>query len=319
MEKPDIVQTKFQKILATVAKAFFWTWLFTISAFVAMTIYGQNNSFFTNYAYIYLGNIGLGVVAFIIAIVAHLISRPRPKQETDALLKTVGLGISGLILLVVLGRIPTSSSGSVNGAKLFASPLPPITTNVTPKPTPTPKAKITTTQPKSPQITCTGPDYKTFQTTEAECIKFRTAWGLSPSATPWPTLAPNKLQTTTTTSTYTPTNYPPCTVYYNILKTTSTYYGMSPEWCASAQKSGTLVSSPIPTPIPTPTPQPTANNHDMCIALDNEWTGIAEDFWANQANIYSSSAEATLALINMSKPYQDALNNLGCGITVRIY
>lgn len=255
MEKPEIVQTKFQKSLAKITKFSFWLWITTMVVFAVFVLYVQKSENLKNVPeWFILGDIALGVFTFTAAITGYYISRPRPAKETKSLLTTLGLGVAGLALLIILGMLP-SSSGSVNGARIFASPLPPITTNLTPQPTPAPNAKTTTTLPKSPQITCTGPDYKTFQTTESECIKFRTAWGLPPSATTWPTSAPNKPQTITT-GTYTQTYYPPCSVYYPILKTTSTYYNMTPEWCSATQKSASSFTS---SPIPTYTPQPTPN------------------------------------------------------------
>lgn len=328
MSDPEIVQTKLQKVLAVIAKVAFWIWIGTMLFFAGMVIYLQKPEHMLALPnWVGLGDIGLGVVAFIVAAVTHLISRPRPKKDTEALFKTLGLGIAGLALLIVLGRLPTnSSSGSVNGAKLFASPLPPITTNATFKPTPTPKAKVTTTQPKSQKITCVGPDYKEFQATAEECAKFRTDWGLSASATPWPTPKPqtttNNQTTTTNNYSYDYNKYPLCTIYYPALHYSETYQYFTKEMCDSSKKSA---ENPFTTPIPTstatpmPTPQPTANNQEMCNSLAAEWQNNKEVFYEQNYNNYSSSAEAIVALVNMMQPYQNALNNLGCNRTLSPY
>ncbi len=262
MDKSEQSQTKFQKFCLKVAKLSFWLWIATMAMFAFFVIYVQMPENFKKIpTWFGLGDILLGVVAFVVAIISYYISRPRPVKDTKSILQTLGVGVAGLSLLIILGMLP-NNLGNVHGVKVYSSPFPPITINTTPQPTPIPKAKTTTTLPKSPQITCTGPDYKTFQTTESECIKFRTSWGLSASATPWPdaiTVRPKQANSnvntntnTIPTSTYKPTLYPVCIVHYSTINLTSTYYYMTAEECAEAQrKATTSVATPAPNPVDT--------------------------------------------------------------------
>lgn len=211
-EVSELKQSKFQKICSKISKVSFWLWLGTITAFVVIVAWMQKpENMKATPDWLVLGDIGLGVLAFIVAILARFIAQARTKEENKSILKTLGLGVGGLILLVLLGNLPSSSSGSINGARLFASPLP-ITTTATKTPTPAPKTNTTTQaiKPKAQQIDCVGPDSKTFKTTAEECTKFRTDWGLPASPTPWPTPQAR----TTTTSTQTQGQYI-CKIYDN--------------------------------------------------------------------------------------------------------
>lgn len=174
-----------------IAKISFWTWFLTITIFVGLVIYINKYPSFPQYDKIFFGNIGLGVVAFIVGLVARdgtRVVNPEMKKsfyDTLKLLFVIGLAFP----VIVFGTNLNNSSEKIFGSNTSKIPTP-ITTNATPQPTPTPKAKVVNTQPKPPQVTCTGPDSVQFQTTETECIKFRTGWGLSASATPWPTPVP---------------------------------------------------------------------------------------------------------------------------------
>lgn len=186
----EIVQTKFQKKLAVLSKVSFWTWIATLLIFVASVIFTSNPSNLNAMpAWVYLGNIGLGVIAFIVMILSYFVSVPRPIEETKSIYNTLGIGIGGLALLVILGII-SPDTGSVSGARLYNSPSPDITISTNKTPTKTPTPSTTPSQqykPKSTQIDCIGPDNKTFKATAEECAKFRTDWGLPAIAITWPT------------------------------------------------------------------------------------------------------------------------------------
>lgn len=196
MEKPEIVQTKFQKFLRKLAVVSFFTWIVTVSLFILAVVSNAQvvaNPLLGN---LLLGDIVLGIVAFLSAILANYISKPRPITETKSILATLGFGLAALMTMVVLA-IAIPAPKPLNQVQLN-SPRPSPDTSQQLSPAPTTKATGTQIKPKTPQITCTGPDYKTFQATEAECIKFRQDWGLPASPAPIPTTAPQRQQQTQT-------------------------------------------------------------------------------------------------------------------------
>lgn len=184
-----IVQTKFQKKLSKLAKISFWTWVATIIVFVGLVAFVQNpDNIKAMPVWLFLGNIGIGVMAFIVAVLSRFVSTPRPLEETKSIYTTLSIGVGGLALLIILGLI-SPHNGSVSGARTYGSPLPDITltrnktTTNTPMPSTTPSQQY---KPRTTQIDCIGPDNKMFKTTPEACAKFRTDWGLPASATPWP-------------------------------------------------------------------------------------------------------------------------------------
>ena len=65
MNKPELEQSKFQKISGKIAKISLWIWLGTIIIFVFYIIYGQNINYSKPIAGgLFVGNIGLGILAF---------------------------------------------------------------------------------------------------------------------------------------------------------------------------------------------------------------------------------------------------------------
>lgn len=75
-------------------------------------------------------------------------------------------------------------------------------------------------QSNTTKINCIGPDGKTFQTTQVECDNFNKAWGKKPVNTQAPVYNNQNIN-----------KYPACVVYYPGLKTTDTYYHLSPSEC----------------------------------------------------------------------------------------
>jgi len=281
---PDnIVQTIFQKKLFDLSKISFWIWIGTLSVFVGLVFMTRNpDNLKLMPDWLFLGNIGLGVVAFIVAILSRFVSTPRTLEETKSIYKTLSIGVGALALLVLLGFI-SPDEGNVRSARLNGSPLPDITLTANKTTTKTPSPSTIQSQqykPKANQIDCIGPDYKTFKTTPDACAKFRTDWGLPASATPWPTSnhQTNNQNKTPNEYTYATPSYPPCTIYYPALGYSQTYYYTSPEQCRINQNSVNMTTSvppeianrtysPMPTlspitfsPLPTIQPEPTSQN-----------------------------------------------------------
>jgi len=177
----------------------------------------------------------------------------------------MGQIFSVFVLIVGVSSLALASN-KVSVANIKASPAPQVQgVTIKASPTTTPKPTITQTAPKTTQITCTGPDHKEFQTSETECIKFRTGWGLPASPTSFqpPIQKQNTKSNNTTPNTYVSTvypSYPPCTIYYPALNYTETYEYMSPEYCELSKK--TLATS---TPQATVAPIPIIDYVTPCI------------------------------------------------------
>lgn len=193
-EIPIVKLTKFQAISGKISNLSFWTWLGTICTFIACLVFVDRFNQIRMFWGVFFLNIMVGVIAFVIAIVTHLSSQIVTIEHQKSFLDSVKIVL--IIILAIPAIVFASSTNSkLNGAlsKNITTKKPESSITIfTPAPSPSLKPKATTTQPKVPQITCTGPDYKEFQTTEAECTKFRTSWGLSASATPWTTQAPQR-------------------------------------------------------------------------------------------------------------------------------
>lgn len=96
------------------------------------------------------------------------------------------------ILSIILISVIAFFSGIYSSGKIkienLIQPSPTMVLLPTRPPTPTPTLvkKVVNTNSNNNQnigkITCTGPDGKSFQTTEAECIKFNQAWGSNGTA-----------------------------------------------------------------------------------------------------------------------------------------
>lgn len=101
-------------------------------------------------------------------------------------------------------------------------------------------------------IVCTGPDGKTFKTTQFECNQFNSAWNVK---TPTPT------QNNSNNYSYTQKTYYPCTLCYRYTGcSTYDYLYESKEACDAAQDRIVLLyGTPTPTPLISITPTPTIN------------------------------------------------------------
>ena len=138
--------------------------------------------------------------------------------------------IIGMVLFISfivgghIAQLPKTSNGEITPTPILEL-IPthePIPTN---KPSNNNQVKGSSTV-TSNLIDCIGPDGKQFKTSEIECKKFNEAWGKKVTNYQ----APTKTNQNTNIS-----NYPPCTIYYQELKYSRTYY-ISPEACIEWKK-----------------------------------------------------------------------------------
>lgn len=90
-----------------------------------------------------------------------------------------------LSLVVVLLSLNLIKTNHLTSHTLVPSPTPTQTPKPNSIPTTTPASNPTNNTPsKTSQITCTGPDGKSFTTTKQKCDEFNTAWGHPPTPDP---------------------------------------------------------------------------------------------------------------------------------------
>ncbi len=168
------------------------------------------------------------------------------------------------------------------------------------------------------KINCIGPDGKNFQTTQTECDNFNKAWGKKAVNTQAP-INNNQIVY----------RYPACAIYYPSLKTTDTYYHLSPEECTNLKNK--VASGYVVTPIPTMRPTsvqviPTLISATQAPVVDqakcNEavrmWSEYKADFYANRYPNYSSSFEAIAALEAERQYIQSIIYSYGCTNTISL-
>lgn len=93
--------------------------------------------------------------------------------------------MNNLLLSVLAGFLSVfniSTSSKSPPVLLSPTSAPTFVVVITPIPTIKPKVKITTNDTGS-KVNCTGPDGKTFLTTQAECDKFNADWGKTKTTT----------------------------------------------------------------------------------------------------------------------------------------
>lgn len=176
-------------------KAWIYFWVTTILVFAVTCFFGANLSsqglnlyqkeLFT---YLLLGNIGLGIIAFL----GIAFSYRRPKNKTIPHLVKYILPvcliyflINSAIFAIESETLRLETQTNKNQSTLN---LPPT---ITPKPsappgtpTKTPAKYDSSSNNNSGQIDCVGPDGVHFQTTQQKCDDFNRAWGIVPTLNP---------------------------------------------------------------------------------------------------------------------------------------
>lgn len=198
-----------------------------------------------------------------------------------------------IIFVVVITLVFLPITSPMSATNLPASSLPPISTRITPRPTPAPTVNPTQIKPKTPLITCTGPDKKQFQTTQAECDAFNKSWGNSTStntndagrttaitkmqgATSWN----GKLKCESSEPGYT-YNYGELTYQECSAKINQYFDSLAPAY------------SPIVYASPTATPQ-TQNNTSACYSQYNTDSQRANMYGGNVGSAMLSMAQTNL-------------------------
>jgi uncharacterized membrane protein len=173
-------------------------WLSTLVFFVVL-LFGLNQvsdqqPLYSQLAYIWLADIGIGIVSFLVLIFASTNTGnklAKGKKNSNLLYRPVSLGkaiiVIGLILFGLFGsgiivQDYLSTKEELNNLKNQVQPV------NSPSPTSIVNQQKTNTNynniPSNPLINCVGPDKKSFKTTQAECDKFNAAWGITPIPDP---------------------------------------------------------------------------------------------------------------------------------------
>ena len=151
------------------------------------------------------------------------------------------------------------------------------------------------------------------------CELGRGSWSLYPNNS-----ACDQAQSNYNSSKTSGSNYPPCTVYYPALHTSSTYSYTSPETCRQWQDTANAGSTNTFQPTTPPAQDNTEYNNllkqhaEACQRVVAEWNTYKENFYANEYNNYSSSAEAVQALESRRQTYQQEAYSVGCTQTISL-
>lgn len=235
----------------------------------------------------------------------------------------------------IKGLIPIDLSGNRSSVqKVNATPTPTPSESPTPIPTypPTqiPKIKPVYVDP-DPIVNCNissncgggNRQMKKSECNQSTCCQLGNAWSIYPNKTAC-TQAQNNYNSSKTSG----ANYPPCTVYYPALHISSTYSYTSPETCKQWQDTANAGSTNTLQPTQQPTTAPTQDNaeynnllkqhQEACQRVVAEWNTIKENFYANEYNNYSSSAEAIQELERRRQTYQQEAYSVGCTQTISL-
>lgn len=234
--------------------------------------------------------------------------------------------------LLVGANLIDSRIASLNvNSTINSSPTPtdvPIPTAMSTTPTPIPRQiYIAPAIDPNPIVNCNisstcGGGTRQMKKSECDqsiCCQLGSAWSVYPSRTAC-TQAQSNYNSNNSGS-----NYPPCTVYYPALHTFSTYSYTSPETCRQWQNTANTGSTNvIQQPIPVPTKDNSEYNNllkqlqEACQRVVAEWNTYKENFYANEYNNYSSSAEAIQILEARRQTYQQESYSVGCTQTISL-
>jgi len=172
-------------------RSLYLMWLLSVVIFFLSLFFVRRIDVSTSTWSVILGLLGLNVLGGTIAYLMLIIKIFSSFKSKNAKL----YGLASLLTFFMFFGLLFNLDG-VEAKLGFAPPEFKQTISTTPTPIPlsspstVPKSKttqqkaITTTNNTSSQITCTGPDGKTFQTTQEECDAFNKAWGNEPTPNP---------------------------------------------------------------------------------------------------------------------------------------
>lgn len=169
--------------------ALYWMWVLTVIIFFALVMsVGKSTTEPSNLWWFFWWTDSFFVLLSFIRILKEYGQSNQKVYKRAFILTLIGLIIFLMnyhTLELKLGFVPLDQPEKSEIQGSVASPTP----SSTPKATPV-SAK-TISKPSSGQITCTGPDGKSFNTTQAKCDEFNTAWGNAPTPNPNETIQCN--------------------------------------------------------------------------------------------------------------------------------
>ncbi len=175
-------------------KAWIYLWITTLLVFGATCFFGakstsQGSNLYQKefLVYLLLGNIGLGIFAFL----GITFSRRIPKNKNIPIfVKYILPGcliyflINSSIFAIENKSLNSKNKINKNSSELNLPSVSTPTPSPTKIPTKTPAKSNNSSNNNSKQIDCVGPDGVHFQTTQQKCDDFNRAWGVVPTLNP---------------------------------------------------------------------------------------------------------------------------------------